>query len=71
MSKDSTSESEWIDTIATSAYADIYVTASVLLEYLFRPHFIYFMNCLCTDQNEEKRFKVLKGRERFTKGKRG
>jgi len=43
--------------------SDIYVTASVLLEYLFCPRFIYFMNCLCIDQNEEKRFKVLKGRE--------
>lgn len=41
----------------------VYVTASVLLEYLFCPRFIYFMNCLCIDQNEDKRFKVLKGRE--------
>ena len=41
----------------------IYVTASVLLEYLFCPRFIYFMNCLCIDQNEDKRYKVLKGRE--------
>lgn len=43
--------------------SDIFVTASVLLEYLFCPRFIYFMNCLCIDQNEDKRFKVLKGRE--------
>jgi CRISPR-associated exonuclease Cas4 len=43
--------------------SDVYVTASVLLEYLFCPRFIYFMNCLCIDQNEDKRFKVLKGRE--------
>lgn len=41
----------------------IFVTASVLLEYLFCPRFIYFMNCLCISQNEDKRFKVLKGRE--------
>lgn len=41
----------------------IYVTASVLLEYLFCPRFIYFMNCLAIDQNEDKRYKVLKGRE--------
>jgi CRISPR-associated exonuclease Cas4 len=41
----------------------VFVTASVLLEYLFCPHFIYFMNCLAIDQNEDKRFKVLKGRE--------
>ena len=44
-------------------YANIYVTASVLLEYLFCPRFIYFMNCLCIDQNEDKRYKVVKGRE--------
>lgn len=43
--------------------SDTYVTASVLLEYLFCPRFIFFMNCLCIDQNEDKRFKVLKGRE--------
>lgn len=43
--------------------SDIYVTASVLLEYLFCPRFIYFMNCLCIDQNEDMRFKVIKGRE--------
>lgn len=41
----------------------IYVSASVLLEYLFCPRFIYFMNCLCLGQHEDKRFKVLKGRE--------
>lgn len=40
-----------------------FVTASLLLEYLFCPRFIYFMNCLCIKQNEDKRFKVLKGRE--------
>jgi CRISPR-associated exonuclease Cas4 len=39
------------------------LSASVLLEYLFCPRFIYFMNCLCIDQEEDKRFKVLKGRE--------
>ncbi|OPY58882.1 MAG: PD-(D/E)XK nuclease superfamily protein [Syntrophorhabdaceae bacterium PtaU1.Bin034] len=41
----------------------ISITASVLLEYLFCPRFIYFMNCLCIDQNEDKRYKVQKGRE--------
>lgn len=45
-----------------------YIPASVLLEYLFCPRFIYFMNCLCIDQNEEKRYKVLMGRE-LHKGK--
>jgi CRISPR-associated exonuclease Cas4 len=47
----------------SDTYTDVYITASVLLEYLFCPRFIYFMNCLCIDQNEDKRFKVLKGRE--------
>ncbi len=46
-----------------SLYSEIYVTASVLLEYLFCPRFIFYMNCLCIDQNEDKRWKVLKGRE--------
>ncbi len=50
-------------TMTTEADTEIYVTASILLEYLFCPRFIYFMNCLCIDQNEDKRFKVLKGRE--------
>jgi CRISPR-associated exonuclease Cas4 len=45
------------------SYIDVYVSASVLLEYLYCPRFIYFMNCLCIKQNEDKRFKVLKGRE--------
>lgn len=44
-------------------YTEVYVTASVLLEYLFCPRFIFYMNCLCIDQNEDKRWKVLKGRE--------
>jgi CRISPR-associated exonuclease Cas4 len=39
------------------------ITASVLLEYLFCPRFIYFMNCLCIEQHQEKRYKVQKGRE--------
>lgn len=49
--------------MTTETDAGIYITASVLLEYLFCPRFIYFMNCLCIDQNEDKRYKVLKGRE--------
>ena len=50
-------------TLTTDPESNIFVTASVLLEYLFCPRFIYFMNCLCIDQNEDKRYKVLKGRE--------
>ncbi|NKQ38917.1 MAG: CRISPR-associated protein Cas4 [Methanosarcinales archaeon] len=34
-----------------------------VMEYLFCPRFIYFMHCLGMQQHEEKRFKVLKGRE--------
>lgn len=49
--------------LITDTDTGIFVTASILLEYLFCPRFIYFMNCLCIDQNEDKRFKVLKGRE--------
>ena len=39
------------------------ITISDVLEYLFCPRFIYFMHCLDIPQHEEKRFKVLKGRE--------
>jgi CRISPR-associated exonuclease Cas4 len=51
------------DSTYTSTYTEVFITASVLLEFLFCPRFIYFMNCLCIDQNEDKRYKVLKGRE--------
>lgn len=39
------------------------ITISDVLEYLFCPRFIYFMYCLDIPQHEEKRFKVLKGRD--------
>ncbi len=39
------------------------ITPSEVIEYLFCPRFIFFMNCLCIPQHEEKRYKVLKGRE--------
>jgi len=39
------------------------ITISDVLEYMFCPRFIYFMHCLDIPQHEEKRFKVLKGRE--------
>jgi len=42
---------------------DIYVTPSEVLEYLYCPRFIYFMNCLCVPQNEEFRYKVQIGRQ--------
>ncbi|WP_242492632.1 CRISPR-associated protein Cas4 [Methanolobus psychrotolerans] len=39
------------------------ITISDVLEYQFCPRFIYFMRCLDIPQHEEKRFKVIKGRE--------
>lgn len=41
----------------------IFITPSEVIEYIFCPRFIYFMNCLDIPQHEEKRYKVLKGRE--------
>lgn len=41
---------------------DIYITPSEIIEYLYCPRFIYFMNCLAIPQHEELRYKVLKGR---------
>jgi len=42
---------------------EFFVSPSLLMEYLFCPRFIYFMNSLCIPQREEKRLKVLMGRE--------
>lgn len=42
---------------------EFYISPSLLMEYLFCPRFIYFMNSLCIPQREEKRKKVLIGRE--------
>lgn len=39
------------------------IRISDVLEYLFCSRFIYYMYCLDIPQHEEKRFKVLKGRE--------
>ncbi|MDZ7267098.1 MAG: CRISPR-associated protein Cas4 [candidate division KSB1 bacterium] len=39
------------------------LTPSEVLEYLFCPRYIYFMNVLGIPQREEKRYKVLRGRE--------
>lgn len=39
------------------------VTPSEVLEYLFCPRFIYFMNVLGISQQEAKRFKVMQGRQ--------
>ncbi len=43
--------------------SEFYVSPSLLIEYLFCPRFIYFMNSLCIPQREEKRKKVMIGRE--------
>jgi len=39
------------------------IRISDVLEYLFCSRFIYYMYCLDIPQHEEKRFKVMKGRE--------
>ncbi len=49
--------------LASSDSGKRFITASVLLEYLFCKRFIYFMNCLCIEQNEESRYKVMVGRD--------
>lgn len=42
---------------------EVFITVSDALEYLFCPRFIFFMHCLGIAQKEERRYKVLKGRE--------
>lgn len=42
---------------------DLKITPTELLEYHFCPRFIYFMNVLSIPQNEDRRYKVQKGRE--------
>jgi len=42
--------------------AEVFITVSDVMEYLFCPRFIYFMHCLGIPQHEERRYKVLKGR---------
>ena len=41
----------------------IFVTPSEVIEYLYCPRFIYFMNVLKISQNEHERFLVNKGRD--------
>ncbi|MBF0379316.1 MAG: CRISPR-associated protein Cas4 [Desulfamplus sp.] len=43
--------------------AEYSVTASDMLEYLYCPRYTYFEHVLGISQNEDKRFKVQKGRE--------
>ena len=42
---------------------EIFISVSDVLEYLFCPRFIFFMHCLGIAQREERRNKMLKGRE--------
>jgi CRISPR-associated exonuclease Cas4 len=42
---------------------EIFITPSDVIEYLFCPRFIYYMRCLDIPQHEDKRYKVVKGRE--------
>ncbi len=42
---------------------ETFVIVSDIIEYNFCPRFIYFMYCLDIPQHEEKRYKVLKGRD--------
>jgi len=43
--------------------SEVFVTVSDALEYLFCPRFIFFERCLMIPEHQEKRYKVLKGRE--------
>ena len=43
--------------------SEVFVTVSDALEYLFCPRFIFFERCLMIAEHQEKRYKVLKGRE--------
>jgi CRISPR-associated exonuclease Cas4 len=47
----------------TAETQGLYITPSEVIEYLYCPRFIYFMNCLGIEQHEDQRFIVLKGRE--------
>ncbi len=46
-----------------SETAELSVTPSLVMEYLFCPRFIYFMECLNIPQHEEMRLKVQLGRK--------
>jgi len=40
-----------------------YITPSDMIEFFYCKRFIYYMKCLGISQNEEKRFKVMMGRQ--------
>lgn len=62
-----TSETVYEDTRGDSGYS---ITASHLLEYLFCPRFTYFEYVLDIPQHEERRFKVVKGRDIHEKARK-
>ncbi|NUM78829.1 CRISPR-associated protein Cas4 [candidate division KSB1 bacterium] len=47
----------------TPTIASVTITPSEVLEYLFCPRYIYFENVLGIPEHQEKRFKVLQGRQ--------
>ncbi|MCL5292700.1 MAG: CRISPR-associated protein Cas4 [Actinobacteria bacterium] len=57
------SDPESVERERVSPESIFMITPSEVIEYLFCPRFIYFMNCLDIPQHEELRYKVLKGRE--------
>lgn len=51
------------------ATATSMITPVDVMEYCFCPRFVYFMHCLNISQNEERRYKVMAGRELHEKRK--
>lgn len=47
----------------STTFTPVTVTPSEVLEYLFCPRFTYFENVLSIPEHQEKRFKVLQGRQ--------
>jgi len=47
----------------SSIREEVFITPSEVIEYLYCPRFIYYMNCLNIPQHEDERYKVVKGRE--------
>jgi CRISPR-associated exonuclease Cas4 len=54
---------ELVEAIWPEPEEEVFVTVSDALEYLFCPRFIFFERCLMIPEHQEKRYKVLKGRE--------
>ncbi|AKB29791.1 CRISPR-associated RecB family exonuclease Cas4b [Methanosarcina siciliae T4/M] len=61
--KDAENEDKTVIELDSENDSGTIIRISDVLEYLFCPRFIYYMYCLDIPQHEEKRFKVLKGRE--------